>query len=175
MVYRPARMGTRAMGSKKSKKQTDDAGEMLVCKNPKGRHDYEIIDTLECGMVLAGSEVKSLRARHASIEGGHAAIEGMEMWLYGMHIGPYEQAGRFGHEARRRRKLLAHRHEIERWLGKVAQKGFTLVPLRVYFSKGRAKVEIALARGRKVGDQRESLKRKVDLREARDAMAKGRR
>lgn len=161
--------------AKKKKKEPVNAGEMLVCQNPKARHLYEIVETLECGMVLAGSEVKSLRARAASIEGAHGSIEGMELWLYGMHVGAYEQAGRFGHEAKRRRKLLAHHHEIERWLGKVAQKGFTLVPLRIYFSKGRAKVEMALARGLKVTDERESLKRKVDMREARQAMAKGRR
>jgi len=160
--------------AKKKKKDVVDAGEMLVCTNPKAKRQYEIVERIECGMVLAGSEVKSLRARAASLEAAHAGIDKMQLYLYGMHIGPYEQAGRFGHESRRRRKLLAHKREIERLVGKVSQKGFTLVPIRVYFKKGRAKVELGLGRGVKTGDTRESLKRKVDMREAKAAMEKSR-
>jgi SsrA-binding protein len=147
-----------------------DAGELLVCRNPKAEHEYEIEERLEAGMVLTGSEVKSLRARHADIESAYAAVNGVELFLHGMHVGPYEQAGTFGHELKRTRKLLAHKQEIKRLVGKLAQRGYTLVPLRVYFKQGRAKIELGLGKGKKRGDKRENLRREVDLREARAAM-----
>lgn len=160
------------MGKKKKKQAANANGELLVCSNPKAQRAYEITERLECGMVLAGSEVKSMRARRCDLDGAYAVIEQMELYLLGMHVGVYEQANQFGHEPRRRRKLLAHRGEIERLFGRVTQRGYALVPLRVYFKNGRAKVELGLGKGRKAGDNRESLRREVDLREAREAMLK---
>jgi len=151
-----------------------DAGELLVCRNPKAQHDYEIEERLEAGLVLQGSEVKSLRARHADIEAGYASIDRDELFLHGMHVGPYAQAGAFGHDPRRARKLLVHRAEIKRLLGKLAQRGYTLVPLSVYFKGGRSKVELGLGKGKKRGDKREDLRREVDLKEARAAMSRAR-
>jgi SsrA-binding protein len=150
-------------------------GELLVCRNPKAQHDYEIEEKLEAGMVLTGSEVKSLRARAADLEGAYGAVSGGELYLHHMHIAPYEQAGAFGHEPKRPRKLLAHRKEIQRLLGKLALRGYTLVPLSVYFRKGRAKVELGLGKGKKRGDRRQDIRRDIDLREARAAMTRGSR
>jgi SsrA-binding protein len=155
------------MAKNKDKK---DEGELLVCRNPKAQHEYEIEERLETGIVLTGSEVKSLRARRADIEAAYASVDGVELFVHGMHIGPYEQAGAFGHELKRPRKLLAHKQEIKRLLGKLAQRGYTLVALRVYFKNGRAKLELGLGKGKKRGDKRENIRREVDLREARAAM-----
>lgn len=149
-------------------------GEILVCRNPKATKTYDIEERVEAGMVLMGSEVKSLRQRRADLEGAYASIERGELVLHKMHIAPYEQAGAFGHEPKRSRKLLLNRREIERWEGRLTMKGYTVVPLSVYFKNGYAKVELGLGKGRKVQDKREDLKREVDLREARAAMGKGR-
>jgi SsrA-binding protein len=148
------------------------AGELLVCSNNRALRDYEIEERLEAGMVLVGSEVKSLRARAADLEGAYAAISHNELVLHGMHIGPYAQANQFGHEARRVRKLLAHKEEIKRMIGKLGAPGYTLVPLKVYFKGGRAKVELGLGKGRKREDRREQLKKEIDLREAKAAMSR---
>ena len=150
-------------------------GELPVCQNPKALHSYEIEERFEAGMVLMGSEVKSMRGRKANLEGAYATIDDGNLVLHQMHVGPYEQAGRFGHEVRRSRRLLAHRQEIQRLLGKLAQRGYTLVPLRVYFKDGRAKVELGLGKGRKRGDDRETIRRDLDMREAREATLRGRR
>jgi SsrA-binding protein len=151
------------------------SGEILVCQNPKAHHAYEIDERLEAGLVLVGSEVKSLRARKANLEGAYAALDGAELYLHHMFIAPYEQAGVFGHEPRRLRKLLVHKAEILKLVGKLAQRGYTLVPLKVYFKNGRAKVELGLGKGKRRGDNREDIKRDIDLREARDAMLRGRK
>jgi SsrA-binding protein len=158
------------MGKKGKKKKAPAVGELLVCTYPKARHVYQIEECLEAGMALKGSEVKSLRQRKASLDGSYATVDGGELYLHQMHIAPYEQAGRFGHEPKRSRKLLVHRRQIERLHGKLAQQGYTLVPLQVYFKNGHAKVELALATGRKVVDSREDIRRRIDLREARSAM-----
>lgn len=150
-------------------------GELQVCSNPKALQNYEIEDRLEVGIVLTGSEVKSLRGKKGSLEGAFASVDQGQLTLHGMHIGPYEQAGRFGHELKRSRRLLAHRTEIERWQGQLAHKGYTAVPMRVYFKDGRCKVELGIGRGKKHGDDRESIKRDLDLREAREAMLRHKR
>jgi len=147
--------------------------ELLVCRNPKASQRLDIEEKIEAGMVLVGSEVKSLRQRRGDLEGAYAAIEGDELFLHKMHIPPYEQAGYAGHEVRRRRKLLVHRREIEKLRGKLATKGYTLVPLQVYFKNGVAKVQLGLGRGKKLGDDREAIRRKQDLKEARGVMRKG--
>jgi len=161
--------------AKKKDNKGKSPGELLVCSNPKAQRNYEIEERLECGIVLQGSEVKAMRAKRCDLDGAYCTIENMELFLCGMHLGAYEQAGRFGHEPRRKRKLLAHHHEIERWFGRVSHKGYALVPVRVYFKDGRAKVEIALGKGRRQADNREAIRRELDLKEAREAMLKGQR
>ena len=150
-------------------------GELNVCRNTKAAGRFNIDERLEAGMQLTGSEVKSLRDKRADLEGAYARIDGGELWLYKMYIGPYAQATAFAHEPKRARKLLAHRSEIEKLTGKLAVRGYTLVPLQVYFKNGRAKVELGLAKAKDVGDKREDIKRKIGLREAKDAMSRGRR
>ncbi len=147
--------------------------EQLVCRNPKAVQRYEIEQKLEAGLVLKGSEVKSLRQGRGDLDGAYASLERNEMFLLKMHIAPYEQAGPYGHDPRRRRKLLLHRREIERLRGKLAQRGYSLVPTLVYFKNGVAKVQLGLGRGKRVGDQRDEIKKKVDLKEARAAVRSG--
>lgn len=154
-----------------AKKGAKEPGELMVCRNSKAAARYTIDERLEAGMVLRGSEVKSLRDRKADLDGSYARIEGGQLYLYKMYIGPYAQATAFAHEPKQARKLLAHRHEIEKLTGKLAVRGYTLIPLSVYFKDGRAKVELGLAKSKDVGDRREDIKRKVDLREAKAAMS----
>jgi SsrA-binding protein len=142
------------VGSKKAKK----AAGNLIASNPKARHDYDILDSYEAGMALTGSEVKSLREGKASLREAFAIVRDGEVFLIGMHIPPYPQAGYAQHEPTRTRKLLLHKEEIQRLIGKTAERGLTLVPLRAYFSHGLAKIEIGLARGKRKYDRREDLK-----------------
>ena len=156
-----------------SKKRVDKGVvgmELLVARNPKAAQLYEIEDKLECGMILVGTEVKSLRNRKADLDGSYAVIENDELFLHRMHIAPYEQGGYATHATKRIRKLLAHHAEIEKWRGKLTTKGYTLVPLQVYFKNGVAKVQLGIGKGKKKGDEREALKAKAELNEARDAM-----
>jgi SsrA-binding protein len=155
-----------------SKKGKSDSKSEIICRNPKAERNFDVEERIEAGLVLKGSEVKSLRAKHADLEGAYAAIENMELYLFHMHIGPYKQAGQFGHEEKRKRKLLVHKREIERLNGRVSTRGFTLVPAKVYWKQGRAKVELVLGKGRKVHDDRQAIKRELDLKEARAAMAR---
>ncbi len=151
------------------------AGELMVCRNPKATVRFVIEERLEAGMQLSGSEVKSLRDRKADLEGAYARIENGELFLHKMYIGPYAQATAFAHEPKRSRKLLAHRHELEKLNGKLAVRGYTLVPIQVYFKQGRAKIELGLARAKDMEDKREDIKRKLALREAKEAVRKARR
>jgi len=150
------------MTKTKSEKNT---GIKLVCQNRKAFHDYEIVETIEAGLVLVGTEVKSLRDGRANLKDSYARIKRGEAFLYGLHISPYTHAYYDNHDPERVRKLLLHRQEIKRLLGKTQEKGFALIPLKIYFKEGKAKVEIALARGKKAYDKRESLKRKEETRE----------
>ena len=154
-----------------AKKTAKEPGELTVCRNSKAAARYVIDERLEAGMVLRGSEVKSLRDRKADLDGAYARVENGQLYLYKMYIGPYAQATAFAHEPKQARKLLAHKHEIEKLTGKLAVRGYTLIPLSVYFKNGRAKVELGLAKAKDVGDRREDIKRKVDLREAKAAMS----
>ena len=130
----------------------------LVASNRRARHDYEIIDTLECGLVLQGSEVKSLREGRIALADSYARIDDGELWLFGVHVPPYAQANGFGaHNPDRRRKLLLHRRQMEAWIGKSKQDSLTMVPLSIYFKDGRAKVELALAKGRRQYDKRHAI------------------
>ena len=145
-------------------------GRKIVARNRKARHEYEVLETLDAGLVLKGPEVKSVRDGKVSFQDSFARVEGGEVWLHSLHISPYEQANRFNEDPVRPRKLLLHKHEIRRLAGKVEEKGLTLVPLEIYFSGGYAKVRLAVARGRKLHDKREELKRRDQDREARRAM-----
>lgn len=139
-------------------------GEKTICQNRKARHDYFILDSVEAGIVLAGTEVKSLRAGRANLQDSYAAIEEGEVWLHQAHISPYEPANRFNLEPRRKRKLLLKKREIHRLARQVLEKGITLIPLRLYFKRGLAKVELGLARGKRLYDKREAIKEKDEAR-----------
>ncbi len=142
------------------------SGKKIVCKNRKARHEYEILDTIEAGLVLLGPEVKSLRDGRANLTDAYASFEKGEAYLYNMHISPYPHASNIGTlDPTRPRKLLLHKREIKRLMGKTQEKGLTLIPLSVYFRNGRAKVELALAKGKKIWDKRESIKRRTIDRE----------
>jgi SsrA-binding protein len=136
-----------------------------VARNPRARHEYHIVETWEAGLVLTGTEVKSLRAGRASLIGAFARVRGGEVWLEALHIPPYDAGNRNNHDPLRTRKLLLHRREIRRLVGAVEQKGFALVPLELYFKGVHAKVTIALGRGKKAYDRREDLKRRDAERE----------
>ena len=131
-----------------------------IARNKKARFDYEIIETFEAGIVLAGSEVKSLRQKKASIQESYARIKDGEVYITGMNIAVYEMANRFNHEPVHDRKLLLHRHEIKQLIGKVQEKGLTLVPLKLYFKNGKVKVELGLAKGKARYDKRDSIKKR---------------
>ncbi|HSH60851.1 MAG TPA: SsrA-binding protein SmpB [Acidimicrobiales bacterium] len=129
-----------------------------VAQNRRARHDYEVLDTFECGIALQGSEVKSLREAKVQLRDAYGRVEDGELWLYGVHVSPYAFATGVGaHDPDRRRKLLVHRRQIDELLGRTRQEGLTLVPLSIYFKDGRAKVELALARGRKTYDKRHAI------------------
>jgi SsrA-binding protein len=134
-----------------------ETGQKLIAQNKKARHDYSILDTYECGIVLTGTEVKSLRAGRASLVDGFVMIENAELWMHGVHIPEYTEGTWTNHTPRRKRKLLVHREEIRKLAGKMKDSGITLVPLQLYFKDGRAKVEIAVAKGKKAHDKRDSL------------------
>ena len=130
----------------------------VVAQNRKARHDYFILDTFECGIVLTGTEIKSVRAGNLNLKDSYASLEEGELWLLGVHISPYEKGTYYNHEPERKRKLLLHRHELIRLRGKIREKGLTLVPLSVYIKEGRrAKVELALAQGKSAHDKRDAI------------------
>ncbi|WP_334171956.1 SsrA-binding protein SmpB [Sinomonas sp.] len=147
-----------------------ETGRKAVATNRKARHDYHILDTWEAGLVLMGTEVKSLREGHISLTDGFCTFSNGELWLEGVNIPEYTQGSWTNHSARRRRKLLLHREELVKIEHKVNEQGLTVVPLQVYFNEGRAKVEIALGRGKKEYDKRQALREKQDNREALRAM-----
>jgi SsrA-binding protein len=149
-----------------------EQGRKLIAQNRKARHDYHIDDTLEAGLVLVGTEVKSLRQGRASLADGFAEIDGGEAWLHNVHIPEYSQGTWTNHSARRKRKLLLNRHEIDKLERKVSEKGFTLVPLALYFKDGRAKVEIGVARGKKAYDKRHAIAERTANREKEQALGR---
>ena len=141
-----------------------------VATNRQASYRYSFLDKLEAGMVLTGTEVKSLRGGKAQLKDGYASVKDGELWLFNVHIPPYAPASRENHEPERARKLLIHRAELERLQASVQERGLTLVPTRIYFSNGRAKVEIALARGKDVGDKRQTIKQRELKREMERAL-----
>jgi SsrA-binding protein len=144
-----------------------------VARNPRARHDYHILDTWEAGLVLTGSEIKSIRAGKVSLKGAYGVVRRGEAWLEGMNVAAYESGGYADHDPVRPRKLLVHRHELRRMIGGVERKGLTLVPLDIHLSDGWAKVTLALGQGKKLHDKREDLKRKAMERDV--ARERGRR
>lgn len=157
-----------------AKKKDDEEGIKVVCRNKRALHEYNIFDKLECGIVLTGTEVKSLRDGISSLEDAYAKLEDGEVWLIGSDIPEYAMGNRMNHKPKRPRKLLLHRREIAKFAGKASERGFTLVPLRLYFKQGMAKVELAVARGKQAHDKREAKKKADAQREIRRAMTERR-
>jgi SsrA-binding protein len=152
-----------------------EQGQKTIARNKKARHEYYIEDTWEAGIVLTGTEVKSLREGRASLVDGFAQIRDGELWMYNVHIPEYNQGTWNNHAPRRLRKLLLHKAEIEKLIGKTKQSGLTVIPLELYFKDGKAKVEIGLARGKKDYDKRQTLLERTMNREAERAMSSARR
>ena len=142
----------------------------VVATNRKAFHDYEIVDTFEAGLVLVGSEIKSIRGGQVSLQDGFVQFENGEAWLVNVHIAQYDPASRLNHEPRRKRKLLLHRREIQRLMAKVQEKGFTMVPTRLYLKDGRAKIEIAFARGKRLYDKRQAIAKRDSDRQIQRAL-----
>src|SRR5262245_18325771 len=155
----------------KPKKSSDEEGIKLICRNRRAFHEYHVDDLLECGIVLTGTEVKSLRDGSASLEDAYAKVESGEVWLLGSDIPEYAMGNRMNHKPKRPRKLLMHRREILKFAGKASESGSTRIPLRMYFKQGRTKVEIGVARGKQLHDKRQSKKDAEAQREIRRAMA----
>ncbi|HEY4321789.1 MAG TPA: SsrA-binding protein SmpB [Gemmatimonadales bacterium] len=148
-----------------------DEQRLSVARNPKATHDFHVLDTLEAGLVLTGTEVKSLRRRGASIKEAFGRVSRGEVWIEKLNITPYEQGNRYNHDPVRARKLLLHRREIEKLIGAVERDGLALIPLELYFLRGRAKLLLALAKGKKAHDKREDLKKREADREVARTMA----
>ena len=151
------------------------SGDRAIATNRRARHEYEILETVEAGLVLRGTEVKSLRDGLVNFKDSYASVRNGEGWLLGCHINPYSHGTDANHDPERDRKLLLHKREIARLSGKISERGLTLVPLRLYFKDGRAKVELGLGKGRKQSDRRQDIRRDIDMKEARAAMARGKR
>ena len=148
-----------AKKGKKKKASTADPNERSIAENRRARHKFEVLETLECGVALVGSEVKSLRNGQLSLDESYGRVKRNEVWLMGADIAEYTQASRMNHDPRRPRKLLLHRREITKFANLAHEKGLTLVPLKMYFKKGRAKVLLGLCKGKKLHDKREALKK----------------
>jgi SsrA-binding protein len=160
---------------KAARKITDASGQLVVAQNRAASYNYHLLEKMEAGMVLAGTEVKALRNGQANLRDAYAEIRGSSVWLVNCHIPQYLPGGPFNHEPLSRRRLLMHKHEIEKLFGKTQVKGLTVVPLRIYFRNGIAKCELALARGKKEWDRRQSERDKETRREVNDAIYKYRR
>ena len=152
-----------------------EEAQKSIAENRKAFHDYHILETFEAGIVLVGTEVKSIREGNATLRDSFARVEGGEVWLYNVHINPYSHRGYVDHEPTRRRKLLLHRQEVRKLIGKTVERGLTLVPTRLYFKNGHVKVALALARGKQAHDKRETIKRREAERETRAAVKERRR
>ena len=147
-----------------------EAAQKIIADNRKAHHDYDLLETFEAGMVLLGTEVKSIREGGANLRDSFARIESGEVWVYNVHISPYRNRGYSDHDPKRRRKLLLHRQEIRKLIGKTVERGMTLVPVRMYMKDGRVKMAISLAKGKKAYDKRETIKRREIARETRAAV-----
>jgi SsrA-binding protein len=153
-----------------AKREAREKAETLVAENRKALHDYHILETFEAGIMLLGTEVKGIREGKANLRDAYARVDKGEVWLHNVHINPYSHRGYTDHEPTRRRKLLLHRQEIRKLIGKTVEKGMTLVPVRMYFKNGHVKVGIGLAKGKQAHDKRETVKRREADRETRAAV-----
>lgn len=160
--------------SKSSGKKPSDESSRVVARNRRARHDYDIVDELDCGIMLVGSEIKSIRDGKVTIDEAFARVEGGEVFLYNVDIAEFPQASYLNHERKRTRKLLLRKREIAKFAETAQQQGMTLVPLELFFARGIVKVKLAVAKGRKIHDKRERLKTESDRREMRDAVRKRR-
>lgn len=168
-------MGKQGKKTKKAEKKTkasaaDDKNQRVIADNRKARHNYLVLDTLECGIALVGSEVKSLRTGQLSLDEAYGRVEGNEVWLVGANIAEYAYSHALNHEPKRRRKLLMHRREVNKFAAQAFEKGLTLVPLKMYFKEGRAKVLLGICKGKQKHDKRDSMKQKDMKREIDRAM-----
>jgi SsrA-binding protein len=157
--------------AKRAAARQSQGGDRTVASNRRARHDYDILETIECGIVLQGSEVKSLREGKAQLSDSYARVDDGELWLFGVHIPPWRFASGWGsHDPERKRKLLVHRREIDELMGRSQQEALTMVPLSIYFKDGKAKVQLALAKGRKLHDKRQAILSRDAEREAQRAV-----
>ncbi len=153
-----------------AEKTERERAHRVIAENRKARHDYHVLETWEVGIVLLGTEVKAIREGRVNLRDSYARVENGEIWLLNVHISPYSHRGYAQHAELRQRKLLLHRHEIRKLVGRTAEKGLTLVPLELYFNKGRVKVLLALAKGKQLHDKRETIRRREVDRETRSAV-----
>jgi SsrA-binding protein len=153
-----------------AEKSAREAAQRVIAENRKARHDYHILETWEAGLVLLGTEVKAIREGRVNLRDSYARADRGEIWMENVHISPYSHTGYAHHEEKRQRKLLLHDHEIRKIIGRVAEKGLTLVPLEMYFKKGRVKVLLGLAKGKQAHDKRETIRRREVERETRAAV-----
>jgi SsrA-binding protein len=160
---------------KNTKRDPVASGERDATVNRSASHNYFLLEKFEAGMILSGTEVKSIRAGHANLKDAYGIIKDGELWLLNAHIGPYDHGNIFNHAPLRTRKLLVHKEELRKLIGKTQQKGLTLIPTRIYFKNGRAKCELALARGKQLWDKRETERRKTADAEARAAISRARK
>ena len=174
-MARQATQQTRPNSPKNVRRDPIAAGERDATVNRAAAHNYFLLEKFEAGIVLTGTEVKSIRAGRANLKDAYGLVKDGELWLLNAHIGHYEHGNIFNHEPLRTRKLLVHAAELRKLIGKTQQKGMTLIPVRIYFKKGRAKIEIALAKGKQLWDKRETERRRTADREAREAMARSRK
>src|SRR5438874_697063 len=163
------------MSRKPSEKTAREEAQKIIADNRKAQHDYHLLETFEAGVALLGTEVKSIREGGVNLRDSFARIEAGEVWIYNVHISPYRNRGYSNHEPTRRRKLLLHRQEIRKLIGKTTERGMTIVPMRMYLKNGRVKVAISLATGKKAHDKRETIKRRETERETRAAVRERRR
>jgi SsrA-binding protein len=171
----PARPDKGKDKAKSGRRDPTAAGERDAAVNRAASHNYFLLEKFEAGIALRGTEVKSIRSGRANLKDAYGIIKDSELWLLNAHIGPYEYGNIFNHDALRTRKLLVHKEELRKLIGKTQQRGLTLIPTRLYFKNGRVKVEIALAKGKQLWDKRETERRRTADREAREAIARSRR
>ena len=172
---RQATHQTKPDKEKAPKRQATAAGEKDAAVNRAASHNYFLLEKFEAGVALTGTEVKSVRAGRANLKDAYGIVKNNELWLLNAHISPYEHGNIFNHEALRTRKLLVHKEEIRKLIGKTQQKGLTLIPTRMYFKRGRVKLELALAKGKQLWDKRETERRRTADKEAREAIARSRK
>jgi SsrA-binding protein len=163
-------VSTRTPPPRAKAREIKDAEPLLIAENRKALHDYHVLETFEAGVQLLGTEVKGIREGKANLRDSYARVEKGEVWLYNVHINPYSHRGYVDHDPRRRRKLLLHKLEIRKLVGKTTEKGLTLVPLRMYFLRGRVKVALSLVRGKQLHDKRETIRKREVDRETRAAV-----